>query len=374
VTDWVSLIANRSTNQGVPSFVRKVFPDGNLAPASEGHGEDYGLGFDLLRGRVAAKFVYFTSTEDGKITTNGFGNADARNTRVMDAFGGALVGPGRPYTQSQWTPVYSEYTPPATAASSVYDSEGYEARVTANLNRNWRLVANYSYTDSRRQEMGSEIHAWYGLKTGSDGMLVQGARQDASGRYVVDPAAYDPAGTVTKWLELGAQHPDANPSVLTTSNGQTVAQEIYNLATTYNDIKEQEEKRWGVRPHKVSLFTAYDFSEGRLKGFTVGGGWRWRSANVIGEDSKGNEISGKEISATDLMVAYTRKFSGVPGRFRFQINVTNVFDNTDIIPVRLATGASALDGFMMPGNRGVAYSRYDLVPPREIRFTTTWSL
>ena len=31
-------------------------------------------------------------------------------------------------------------------------------------------------------------------------------------------------------------------SVLTTSNGQTVAQEIYNLVTTYNDIKEEEEK------------------------------------------------------------------------------------------------------------------------------------
>jgi hypothetical protein len=64
----------------------------------------------------------------------------------------------------------------------------------------------------------------------------------------------------------------------------------------------------------------------------------------------------------------------VPGRFRFQINVTNVLDNTDIIPVRLATGAGALDGFSLPMGRGVAYSRYDLVAPREIRFTTTWSL
>ena len=36
VLDWVSLIANHSSNQGVPSFTRKVFPDGNLAPPSKG--------------------------------------------------------------------------------------------------------------------------------------------------------------------------------------------------------------------------------------------------------------------------------------------------------------------------------------------------
>ncbi|MBI4624619.1 MAG: TonB-dependent receptor [Verrucomicrobia bacterium] len=373
VFDWLSLIANRSTNQGVPSFVRKIFPDGALAPSSEGHGEDYGLGFDLLKGRVSAKIVYFTSNEQGKITTAGFGGAAGRNNRVMDAFEGALVGAGRPYSQSQWDPIHSAYTPPATAASSEYDSKGYEARVTTNLTRNWRLVANYSYTDSRRQNSASEIHAWYGLKEGDGNRLTQGVRQDASGRFVVDPNAYTAGGTVAKWIELGAQHPDANLAALTTSNGQTVAQEILSLVDTYNNLREDQDKRWGVRPHKISLFTAYDFKEGNLKGFTLGGGWRWRSSNVIGSDSNGNEITGKVITASDMMMAYTRKFNRLPGRVRFQVNISNLLDQDDIIPVRLATGTTVPDGFMLPGGRGVAYSRYDLVAPREIRFTTTWS-
>ncbi|MDO8544009.1 MAG: TonB-dependent receptor [Opitutaceae bacterium] len=373
VLPWVSLIANRSTNQGVPSFVRKIFPDGALGPSSEGHGEDYGLGFDLLDGRVHAKVVYFTSNEQGKITTAGFGGASGRNNRVMDAFGDALVGPGRPFTQAQWDPIYDQYTPPATAASSEYDAKGYEARVTTNLTRNWRLVANYSYTDSRRQNSAQEIHAWYGLKKGEGDLLTQGVRQDANGNYVVDPGAYAPEGTVAKWIELAALHPEANLATLTTSNGQTVAQEILNTVDTYNDLTEQQDKRWGVRPHKISLFTAYDFKAGRLKGFTFGGGWRWRSANVIGSDSKGNEITGKVITANDLMMGYTRKFDRVPGRFRFQVNISNVFDQTDIIPVRLSTSTAAPDGYLLPGGRGVAYSRYDLVAPREIRFTTTWS-
>ena len=74
-----------------------------------------------------------------------------------------------------------------------------------------------------------------------------------------------------------------------------------------------------------------------------------------------------------MMMAYSRKFKGLPGRVRFQVNVSNLFDNTDIIPVRLSTGVAALDGYALPGGRGQAYSRYDLVAPREFRFTTTYS-
>ncbi|MBL9200846.1 MAG: hypothetical protein JNL39_10085, partial [Opitutaceae bacterium] len=74
------------------------------------------------------------------------------------------------------------------------------------------------------------------------------------------------------------------------------------------------------------------------------------------------------------MLAYARKFRGLPGRVRFQLNVNNLLDRTDIIPSRLAFSATAApDGFNLPGGRGPAYTRYDLVQPREIRFTTTYS-
>jgi hypothetical protein len=191
---------------------------------------------------------------------------------------------------------------------------------------------------------------------------------------VVDPGAFTAGGTVAKWIELGNRHPDANLSTLATgTGGVTVAQEVYDLIEALNDTKEQEEKRWGLRPHRVSFFTAYDFKEGRLKGFTVGGGWRWRSPNVIGSDSQGREITGEALAAADAMLAYAYKPGRLPGRLRFQVNVSNLFNQTDIIPVRLATGALVPDGYEIPGGRGRAYSRYDLVAPREYRFTTTYS-
>jgi len=293
----------------------------------------------------------------------------------MDAFAGVLVGAGRPISASDWATIYKAYNPPANAIASDFVSEGYETRITTNLTRNWRLVANYSYTDSGRTNFATEMANWYGLKPTGDGVrFVQGVRQDATGRYVVDPSSFVTPGTVAKWIELGNMAPGANISNLTTgTGGVTVAQEIFDLVDASNADREDQQKRWGVRPHKISFFTAYDFKEGWLKGFTVGGGWRWRNANVIGSDSRGNEIVGRQIEAADAMMAYSCKLGRLSGRVKFQVNVSNLFDQTEIIPVRLSTSTTAPDGFVLPGGRGIAYSRYDLVMPREYRFTTTYS-
>jgi len=371
VIDAVSLVANRSTSLSVPSFNRTVFPDGKLAGAPTGKGADYGVGLDLFGGRLNAKFAYFTAVEKGAtgafIATNAFTN---RNQRVMEAFGGVLAGAGLPFSTGQWQALTATYTPNVSGGLSDFESSGYEARVTANLTRSWRLVANYSYTDSARTKLYNEAFAWYGLKTEAGGLAKQGVAQNATGQFVIDPSAYVAGGTVAKWIELGATRPTANPSALTTSTNVTVAQELYNLVDDINASKQDQEKRWGLRPHKVSLFTAYDFREGWARGVSTGGGWRWRSANIIGTDAAGKELVGRPLSYVDLMLRYSRKFSRLPGTVSFQINVSNVFDHSDPVPVRLLTNDLA---YRLPGGRGVPYGRIDLVDPREVRFTTTYS-
>jgi len=367
--DWVSLLANRSTSVGVPSVGTTIFPDGRLAGGPRGQGTDYGLDFRLLDGRLNAKIVYFTSSEQGKTTAAG--QFKSRNPRVMDALAGVLVGPGRPFSQTQWDPIYRAYTPPVSSVQSDLDSTGYEARITANLTTSWRLVANYAYNDYTNKGIySSDVIPWYGLKLDGSGRLVQGVSQNAAGQYLINPNAYTSGGAVAKWLELSATTPAANPAVLTTSTGSTVAQELFDLVDQTGANKVNGDRRWGLRPHRVTLFTAYDFKQGFLKGFTVGGGWRWRSPNVIGADPSGREITGAGLASADLMLRYTRKFPRLPGRFSFQINITNLLDKTDIVPVRLLTDDPT---FTLPGGHGVAYSRYDVVDPREIRFTTTYS-
>ena len=82
-------------------------------------------------------------------------------------------------------------------------------------------------------------------------------------------------------------------------------------------------------------------------------------------------MRGRALVATDLMLRYRHAVSA--GRFRgtlsYQLNVSNVFDQNGLIPQRFSVSPE----YQVPGGRGVGYSRFDLVEPRYLRFTTTFS-
>ncbi len=126
-------------------------------------------------------------------------------------------------------------------------------------------------------------------------------------------------------------------------------------------------------PYHINASGPGMFRDQSLRNYTVSADWM-PTRNIIGTDSSRREITGKVVTNNDLMMRYTRKFKGLPGRVSFQINITNLFDQTDIIPIRLSTSGTARDGYELPGGRGRAYTRFDLVAPREVRFTTTYSL
>ena len=136
-----------------------------------------------------------------------------------------------------------------------------------------------------------------------------------------------------------------------------------------NDDIQENQQRCGLLPHKVSVFSAFDFTTGRLESLTVGAGFRSRSRNIIGRYANGSEVEDRAHTGVDAMLRYSDMSS--PGRFRgtlsYQFNVSNVLDQDGIIPQRF----SSTPDFQVPGGRGVAYSRVDFVEPRTIRFTTT---
>lgn len=249
-------------------------------------------------------------------------------------------------------------------------TSGYEFSAVANPAPNWRVTATYSYTDRiRKNSSGADAIPWYGY-TFDGKLLKEGVKQNADASYTITPSAFTTTGTVAKWLELAAKSPAADLTRLVTTGSTTAAQEILNMIRDINDDIQQNEQRWGLRPHKVSFFTAYDFTTGRLKGLTTGAGYRWRGPNIIGRYANGSEIEGRALTGVDLMTRYSQKIS--QGRFRgtlgYQLNVTNVLNQHGIVPQRF----SSTPDFIIPG-RGIAYSRVDFVDPRSIRFTTTFS-
>lgn len=370
VTDWLSLLGNRSSNIGIPTFTNKVLPNGTIPHPTRGKGEDYGFALNLFSNRVSLKAVAFTTNQQGQTKSGGIlARYQTRNTRIADALQTALVGAGRPVSAADWAPLYRLFTTAANADTFDENSKGYELSVVTNLTENWRLTANYSYTDRIRSNIsGADAIPWYGY-TFDGKLLKEGVTQNANGTFTVNPAAFAPGGIVAKWIELGARAPAADLATLNTTANITIAEEIRNMIADINDDKLQNEQRWGLRPHRMSLFTAYDFTVGRLKGFSTGFGYRWQMANVIGRSANGSEIQGRAISAADLMLRFRHpvSFRKMRGTLSYQINVSNLFNQDGLLPQRF----SSLPPTNLPGGRGVAYSRFDLMEPRSIRFTTT---
>ena len=76
-------------------------------------------------------------------------------------------------------------------------------------------------------------------------------------------------------------------------------------------------------------------------------------------------------SVADFMLRY--RHSVGTGRLRgtlsYQVNISNLFNQDGRLPQRFST----IPPYDIPGGRGVAYSRFDLLEPRSIRLTTTFS-
>ena len=222
---------------------------------------------------------------------------------------------------------------------------------------------------------------------GDDGRALQGVSQNGTipdpddpdnpdaniNNYEIDGGAYTSDGVISKMLAYESQLPEGQTFSTITDNGtRSFAQSLQEAVDEYNGDIEVFEKRWGLRPYRFNVFTNYDFKEGILKGWSVGGGYRWSSANIIGEEN-GVEVEGEEISVADFLLRYRTSrgaIFGGDGRWTFQLNVSNAFDNRKIIPSRLAIDGNT--SYLIPGGRGIAYARFDLPDPRAYRFTVTY--
>ncbi len=99
-----------------------------------------------------------------------------------------------------------------------------------------------------------------------------------------------------------------------------------------------------LRKWRFNLVTSYDFTVGKLKGLTVGAGYRWQdkvaigyrplatdNPNVITYDLA-NPYMGPREDAIDLWVGYSRKLTSKID-WHVQLNVRNVGDGNRLIPL-----------------------------------------
>lgn len=380
--DNLSLVANAASNIGIPDFRRTVYPDGATSPPPQGDGVDFGIDFSALDNRISGRLVYYETDSVQEVV--GGNDPAVRMERMYTSLETAFDDFGADAALDDLLSRRAELRPEVNGRFRDNVSSGYELRITANITDNWRLSLNAAKTDRIVSNSFSKTVPFIGLTFGEDGRAIQGVT--AAGEipdpedpdatiihYEIDPSAYTSDGVISKMLAYESQLPEGQTFDTITDNGtRSFAFSLQEAVDQYNGDIEVFEKRWGLRPYRFNLFTTYDFKEGLLKGWSVGGGYRFTSANIMGEEN-GVEIDGEEIAIADFLLRYRTgrgAFFGGDGRWTFQLNVNNLFDDRRIIPSRLAIDGNV--DYMIPGGRGVAYTRFDLQTPREYRFTVTY--
>jgi hypothetical protein len=197
------------------------------------------------------------------------------------------------------------------AVTADTQSKGYEFEFTANPLPNWRIAFNASQTEAIRTNVGGPVlddlvKRMDALMAGPAGDLVRFNSDYSAGNEL--RMAYNP------W------------------RGQ------YTLLKLQEGAAASELREW-----RYNVVTNYAFTTGKLKGFGVGGAYRWQDDVVIGYPvipGTGGLASfdlekpyyGPAEGGLDLWVSYERKITSKIN-WKIQANVRNVGQDNDLIPI-----------------------------------------
>lgn len=385
VRPWLSLTYNQGTNQDEPDFFALVLPDGRLPPGSVGDARDYGVRFRLFDNRVTLNLSYFESQQLNVRNDGRIGEVLLEPHRALwNSFEAVQNDLGFSPSDPRYRPLASYEAHNATGVNaSLVDkqSSGFDLRLITNLTRNWSLVFNYSKTlETKRKNLYREAYPW-----------MEGQVAEAKKLYQAYVSANDGSSAALA-AALQAEETRLNERFLAEADFTNAAispvDRVYNYALQEMAIVRDEVEGYsiGISPQKANLFTSYRFSEGGLKGFTVGGGFSWRNgrnlnrfftyntgpaaAPVLRNFQTPQRIYGPLVGETGyrskdelrvkLMLGYQRKtglrFLGNP-LFKLQLNVENLSQKTYALEPLQYTA----DG---------AVSKYLIVEPRSFRLTT----
>ncbi len=218
---------------------------------------------------------------------------------------------------SQGKPITSA-TPAGFTVPEDSTSQGYEIEFNANPTKNWRLTFNATKVEAERSNVGGQNLREFITN------YEKALRTTA-------------AGDIRIWW--GGAGNDTTFRLWFNSVGADWAQKALSEGTRVSELRQ-----W-----RFNAISNYSFSEGRLKGFNVGGGLRWQSKNAIGNrpvgDPNGTAIAfdldnpyyGPDELNVDLWVGYSkrlpRKIFSRSIDWNIQLNVTNVGEGNKLIPV-----------------------------------------
>ena len=298
VIDDLSATYNHSTTFSVTDFTR--FVDGSDTPPQSGVTKDYGLRGTFFGNRLGVVGTVFESSVNNI--------NDVRTESIYPIISDLMnmIGENRYVGLSQTRDIEDKV------------SKGWELQFTTNITKNWRVLGSASYYKTLNSNVG-----------------------DFSGAFIDQWRS--------KWL--------VNPSMVVPNRTQTAQQAVDELTFQYALIKAGEGTRaLNERRHKYVLMTNYSFSEGVLKGFSVGGNVVWQEEPVIGYAVKSvvntntgvtsfvpdatNPFFGATLMNVGLSAGYSHKVWKNKANWSIQLNVRNAL-KVDPFATRAGADSSA---------------------------------
>ncbi len=363
---WLNFHFNKADSFAPQAVLTRVDRIGNV-PNPRGFVTEYGFSFTALEGKLNVRINRFETKElnsrGSEVGTLGNryldmeGIPDGNNRIQVSSFRyfateiarGRLAAQGIPEpTAAQLDPlvaslmgisdemytrmVYSGASQPRTVGTTNVSSKGFELEATYNPTPNWRMKFTGAQTQAQDDSVSPEIFDWWQQRlpvwTSLRADIEPG---DGKGRLWWDtrPGDYFVGGEnrtpQTRWIvdQYGAY-----------------------LAATTNVGRPRTQ----IREFRFAGITNYEFTEGRLKDFSIGGAVRWESKASIGFLGAAPETSGPFQGAvlfldndkpvwdkarfyTDLSAAYRFKLFGDKVRAKVQLNVKNALEGGRLQPI-----------------------------------------
>lgn len=349
--DGLSLTYNRADtfNPNVGNLTWDLEP---LGP-NTGEGEDYGINLSLFGGKLNARMSYYTNTSIDALELDWYYEQPKWSLiMAMDA---------------PWGPIKT-YNNRVNNGAITYP-EGFSAE-DVHVITPWQIQGGTDAIRATRdyESEGYELELFYKPTPQLDIRLTL-AKVEAINVRVVPYAVEYVESRLPVWekyfaLPAGRQFwgafPDALPDWETNpaSLGYTFINEPSRLPRVLEFSEAAGSSSMRNREWRANLMVNYRFRE-NLRGLSVGGAARYRSAATIGYYGKPNRypdspievpdvtkpIDGDDIIEFDAWVRYRKpiKLLGSDMTWIIALNVQNLFDDDDLIPLRTHTTGEVVD-------------------------------
>ncbi len=399
IANWISFFYNEATNNEAGTIRFDV--DGSFHDPQTGTGEDYGIRLDLLEDKLTFKINEFKTAATNGSTPGSQVDGGIRgiikdfeqfyfdvNPQNYVADGFDLFG-----QQDLFLPVVDRSAEGTEYTLSAQPKPGWNVRFTAaktesvlnniatsyiewgeNRANFWsgvqwneeifdgsfRPVVDWWHPDDPRETevvigdngmplTSAEKRLLAGF-TRPDPSTTSGLEEANNGAIIVYRTKIgEPGDTpLTGWSNVGRN--DGNSETLEEEYIRRFLVNAKARAGAFEGSSNPNVRKW-----RMNFSTSYQFQDGKWKGWRFGMSARFREAGIIGYDKKTIEDNGNTLSVIDVtkpyynddevfwdgMVSYRGSLRDGAFRYRVQLNVRNMFDNSDLYSTdKISTGRS----------------------------------